>query len=148
MATAGAGTGLLTAAAEAIAAEAGMPPITAALHAGAAARFVPAAVTVAAFVAAERFMVRVRFAQAEPGLMRVVQRRHAPAHRARAMHRLPGQQHRARQLHTHRPHARRLPTAAGAVAVLLVVEDVLRVGADILADMKAETNTSNGIFAG
>jgi len=145
---------LLTAAAEAIAAEAGMPPITAALHAGAAARFVPAAVTVAAFVAAERFMVRVRFAQAEPGLMRVMQRRlreqrrHAPAHRARAMHRLPGQQHRARQLHTHRPHARRLPTAAGAVAVLLVVEDVLRVGADILADMKAETNTSNGIFAG
>ena len=141
MATAGAGTGLLTAAAEAIAAEAGMPPITAALHAGAAARFVPAAVTVAAFVAAERFMVRVRFAQAEPGLMRVMQRRL----RERRLH---AQRHHMHRLHVRQLRARRLPTAAGAVAVLLVVEDVLRVGADILADMKAETNTSNGIFAG
>ena len=128
---------MLTAAAEAIAAEAGMPPITAALHAGAAARFVPAA----AFVAAERFMVRVRFAQAEPGLMRVMQRRL----RERRLH---AQRHHMHRLHVRQLRARRLPTAAGAVAVLLVVEDVLRVGADILADMKAATNTSNGIFAG
>jgi hypothetical protein len=37
----------------------------------------------------------------------------------------------------------------GAEDILLAVEeDILRVGADILAGMKAETNTSNRTFAG
>jgi hypothetical protein len=130
MGTAGAGTGLLTAAAAAIVAAAEMPPITAVLRAVAvAARLVPGVVTVAAlFVAVEMLVVRVRFEQAARDLMQATEQ-HAPAHH--------GHLHNTRQLR----HTRRLRMAAAVVVAVQLAE------AHMPADMEAAESTSNRALA-
>jgi hypothetical protein len=131
MATAGAGTGSLTAAAAAIVAAAEMPPTIAALRAAAVvARLEPGVVTVAAlFVVVEMLVVGVRFEQAALDRMQATGR-HAPARH--------GHLHNTRHLR----HTRQLPTAVVAVVVAVQLAE-----AHMPADMGAAENISNRALA-